>query len=397
MHGRRLFFGEAGCANCHTIRGEGAEFGPDLSNLVFRDRDSVINDITLPSSTINPDHTGSLVKFKDGSDLNGLVRTLSDSEIVIRLPAGLEQKRPRTDVASIEPMKTSLMPEGFGAAFAKPQLEDLLTFLLTNPLEPAPITRLDPPTPPARKRAEFASLLGTNAPPENVKPLRILLCAGPKDHGIDEHDYPLWLERWSKLLALADKVNISTNMGFPSRDQLAKADVAVFFSANPGWNSESAKLIDEFQQNGGGLVYLHYGIEGGNDAPALAERIGLSFHASAFRHGDMDLIFNDSTHPITKGFPKLHFTDETYWALKGDPKRIHDLADSIEDKQPRPQVWTLQREKGRVFACIPGHFTWTFDDPLYRLLVFRGLAWAAQENNLNRFNELVTVGARVAP
>jgi hypothetical protein len=58
LHGRRLFFGAATCSTCHTIRGEGISFGPDLSNLVFRDRDSVMNDIAQPSSTINPDHTG---------------------------------------------------------------------------------------------------------------------------------------------------------------------------------------------------------------------------------------------------------------------------------------------------------------------------------------------------
>ena len=54
LRGRRLFFGAATCSTCHTIRGEGISFGPDLSNLVFRDRDSVMNDLSQPSSTINP-------------------------------------------------------------------------------------------------------------------------------------------------------------------------------------------------------------------------------------------------------------------------------------------------------------------------------------------------------
>ena len=56
----------------------------------------------------------------------------------------------------------------------------------------------------------------------------------------------------------------------------------------------------------------------------------------------------------------------------------------------------MEREKSRVFVCIPGHFMWTFDDPLYRILVLRGIAWAAGEQDVNRFNELALVGARVA-
>ena len=57
---------------------------------------------------------------------------------------------------------------------------------------------------------------------------------------------------------------------------------------------------------------------------------------------------------------------------------------------------TMEREKGRVFVCIPGHYMWTFDDPLYRVLVLRGIAWAAGEADVNRFNELALIGARVA-
>ena len=40
-------------------------------------------------------------------------------------------------------------------------------------------------------------------------------------------------------------------------------------------------------------------------------------------------------------------------------------------------MWTFQKGKGRVFASILGHYTWTLDDPLFRLLVLRGIAWAA--------------------
>jgi type 1 glutamine amidotransferase len=48
-----------------------------------------------------------------------------------------------------------------------------------------------------------------------------------------------------------------------------------------------------------------------------------------------------------------------------------------------------------VFVSIPGHYTWTFDDPLFRLLLLRGMAWSAREP-VDRLAELSTVGARIA-
>jgi putative heme-binding domain-containing protein len=397
LHGRRLFFGEAACFTCHTIRGEGMAFGPDLTNLIHRDRGSVLQDILNPSATINPDQAGSLVKLTDGANVTGIVRADAGGKVVkVAMQGGAEIELARDKIEAIEPLKISLMPEDFTKRLSAEQQEDLLTFLLVNPLEPAPITRMDPPAPPPRKRAEIAEFVSpVTAPVSAVKPLRILLSAGEKDHGVDEHDYPLWLERWSKLLALGDGVTVTKCMNFPTAEQLAAADVTVFYSRNVGWDANAAPLLDEYQRRGGGLVYIHFAIEGGKHALPLAERIGLAFSFSKFRHGQMDLTFPDPKHPITRGFEQVQFIDETYWSLRGDPKRVAVLANSIEENAPQPQLWTLERMQGRVFGCIPGHYSWTFDDPLFRVLILRGICWAAKQDDVDRLGELAFVGARV--
>ena len=87
--------------------------------------------------------------------------------------------------------------------------------------------------------------------------------------------------------------------------------------------------------------------------------------------------------------------DESYWKLTGDPQRINLLATSVEDGQPQPQFWTLEPDKGRIFVSIPGHYSWTFDDPLFRVILLRGIAWTAREP-VDRFNELVWPGADVS-
>jgi putative heme-binding domain-containing protein len=400
LRGRQLYFGEAGCVTCHTIRGEGMALGPDLSNLVHRDRGSVVQDILQPSAAINPDQTGTQVTLQDGTFLAGILRSLHDDPLVIALPAGEQLEIPRERVKTVEALETSLMPVGLGDEWNEDQLEDLLTFLLRNPVEPASIIRTDPPAPPARSRAEVIQVLGSvsTTVASETTPLRVLLSAGPKDHGPDEHDYPLWLDRWSRLLALAEKVTVTTAMGFPTREQLDGADVAVFYSANAGWDEGRAAALDAFHQRGGGAVYIHYAVNGGEQPDAVAERTGLAFtFGSRFRHGELDLVFTQPNHPITRGFPTLRFTDETYWNMRGDVSRLELLGTSIEDDAPRPELWTMTRGRGRIVGCIPGHYTWTFDDPLFRALVFRSICWAAKQGNVDRLEELSWIGARVQP
>jgi putative heme-binding domain-containing protein len=399
LRGRRVFLSEGGCVTCHAIRGEGVAFGPDLSNLVHRDRESVLQDITRPSATINPDQAGSLVTLKSGSQIAGLIRSLTDSHLTLRLPGNVELDQARADVVSIEPLKTSLMPENLIQGLSEEQVEDLLTFLLTNPLEVTSITRLDPPMPRARAWKEVAPFLANGgAATVPRRPMRLLLCVDDKDHGIDEHDYPLWQQRWSKLLPLADGVKVRTHQGFPTAQQLSETDVAIFYSRNAGWSSNSAAILDDYQKRGGGLVYLHWAMEGRQDALAYAERIGIAMGAgSKYRHGDMELNFTAPEHPITRGFQSLKLVDETYWAFHGDENHLRVLARATEEASPRTQLWAYERHQGRVFGSIPGHYMWTFDDPLYRILVLRGIAWAAKDPDVDRLLELATIGARITP
>ena len=80
--------------------------------------------------------------------------------------------------------------------------------------------------------------------------------------------------------------------------------------------------------------------------------------------------------------------------LTGELPSKRVLATQVEDGEPRPLFWTVEPGRGRVFVSIPGHYSWTFDDPLFRVLLLRGIAWAAKEP-VDRFNDLVTPGARV--
>ena len=287
------------------------------------------------------------------------------------------------------------MPEGLEKAVGAERMRNLMTFLLAEPLKPAPLERDD--APPPRRRAEVEAVLKDSAaPPAEPRKLRIVLAAGPKDHGPGEHDYPLWQKRWKALLATADGVSVETAEGWPTAEQFDKADVIVMYSANPGWKAERTADLDRFFERGGGLVLIHYAVNGGDAVSDYAARVGLAWDgkASKFRHGKQELDFGGSKHPVARNFGKLELDDESYWNLTGDASKVDVLATESEEGKARPLLWTREQGKGRVFVSIPGHFTWTFDDPLFRILLLRGIAWSAGEP-VDRFNELATIGARV--
>jgi len=251
--------------------------------------------------------------------------------------------------------------------------------------------------PPPRTRAEVHAVLA-GAPPTTAapRPLHIVLVAGPKDHGRGEHDYPAWQKVWAKLLGTARDVSVSTAWEWPSAEQLKTGDVFIFYQKGD-WTPQRARDTDAALARGAGLVYLHFAVDGQKDAPGFAQRIGLSWQdgQSKYRHGVVDLDFGTARHPIARNFGKVRFVDETYWRLAGDPKRLNPIASGKEEGTSWPLFWTLEPDKGRVFVTLLGHYAWTFDDPLFRVLVLRGIAWSAKEP-VDRFNDLVWPGARVA-
>jgi putative heme-binding domain-containing protein len=404
LRGRHIYSAEpAACAKCHTLRGRGARIGPDLGNLPHRDYASVLRDILQPSAAINPDHVGYTVALKDGRVISGVPLAATDLSMTFGDHTGREVQIAKSDIEELKPAALSIMPADLGKQLDATQLRDLLTYLMTEPLEPASLQRRD--APPPRRRSEVESLLKPDATgiaaAGSPRKLHIALVAGPKDHGPDEHDYPLWQQRWSRLLRLAENIEVSEAAGWPTSAQWARADVIACYSANPAWTAAKAPELDAFLARGGGLVFLHFAVNGGSAPKPLADRIGLvaDLKTTRYRHGPLELSFPDPKHPITLGFgtgslQRAAFVDESYWNMTGDAAQIHLLATGEEEGKPRPLLWTREQGKGRVFVSILGHYTWTFDDPLFRVLLLRGLMWTAREP-ADRLLELSTIGARV--
>jgi putative heme-binding domain-containing protein len=398
LRGREIYYGIGLCSRCHTLRGlPGGALGPDLSNLGFRDDASILRDIRQPSATLNPDHLMVLARLQSGEVVSGVPITNENKKtMLLGLGDGTRREVDREEIEEIKPATISLMPTGLVDALSADQLNDLMVFLKRNPLEPTVVVREDQP--PYRSWAEFQRLpfaMDAFKTPMVAKPMHIVLCDGPKDHGPDEHDYPEWKRRWVRLLGLVPEIKVEEASEWPTEEQLNGADLIVFFSANPQWKAEKGGELDKYLARGGGLVFMHFAVNGQQAVEPLALRIGLACDTKVlkYRHGAVRLQLA-AEHPLTSGLPNLDVVDESYWKMTGDPSQIQWVATGEEDNAQQPLIWTVERGKGRVFVSIMGHYSWTLDDPLYRVLLLRGMMWAGHQPQ-DSLLPLSTVGARI--
>ncbi|MGI9241555.1 MAG: DUF7133 domain-containing protein, partial [Verrucomicrobiales bacterium] len=337
-HGKRLFYGDkALCSSCHQRDGVGTHIGPDLSNLPHRDYASVLRDLRDPSASINPDYPTQEIELDDGKKWIGVPVDQADGTVRIGIASGASLTVKKAQMVAARPIGSSLMPAGLDATLSATELRDLMTFLLT----PAPVMRdyaslprdgaTHPPAP--RTRAELDAILkGAPEPPSPIKPIRVTLVAGQKDHGFGEHDYPRWQQVWGRLLSLAEDLEVSTAWQWPSPSQWESSDVLVFFKRG-NWGARHSEQLQQYIDAGGGAVFIHWACEADDHAATLANTIGLASNSrlTKYRHGLIDLRFDDDQeHPITRGFAATRFHDESYWALVGDASRQQTLATAEE-------------------------------------------------------------------
>lgn len=248
-----------------------------------------------------------------------------------------------------------------------------------------------------------------------ARPLRVVLLASPKDHGPGEHDYPLWQARWTQLLGGgaqqpdgqtadgAPGVTVERADVWPSDAQFASADVIAAFCYLP-WTRARKKQVADYLARGGGLVLIHSATWTKPKAdPEVAALVGVGGF-TRYRHGEVRAELAAPDNLLCRDLPNTFvLDDEPYWPPTpplGTPN-VTVLAVSrepVEDGkiQPQPLFWTYTAGRGRVFGCVPGHYTRTFEDPRFRRFLLRGLAWAAGEDP-TRFDALLTGGASAAP
>ena len=133
--GRELFFDAAddlNCAQCHRIRGMGAEIGPDLSGLADRPARQILRDIVLPGARLSSRPAFFELTTVAGERLVALKAGEQEQRIrfydITALPP-VRRTLGRDQVESLEPQPGSPMPDTYGQRYTLKQLLDLVGFL----------------------------------------------------------------------------------------------------------------------------------------------------------------------------------------------------------------------------------------------------------------------------
>jgi type 1 glutamine amidotransferase len=290
-----------------------------------------------------------------------------------------------------------------------PRVAILMILLLPMLLSRASFAADRTTAPSPRDKADVdAALANAPKPTSPPKPIHIMLIAGPKDHGPGEHDYPAFQKAWAPLLTKAPQTKVTTAWEWPTQEQWAGVDVAVCYLRTK-WTQQQIDDVNTLQSRGGGVVLVHWAIaaDGAGLYDAHKSIVGMTWPRTKYRHGPLDLKLTQPDHPITLGLPNpLKLIDESYWPMDGDASKVTLLATSDEivpgstESKPMPMYWTYEpTHGGRAVVCILGHYMWTFDDPFFRLMLMRSIAWSGGRNGdeTYRFDELATDPTKTLP
>ena len=131
VRGHAVFAGKTGsCSSCHAMAYVGGRIGPDLSHIgAIRTPRDLLEAIVRPSASFVRSYEPSIVVTDDGRSFQGVVREEAGGALAIQTSATVVERVPREEVESIEPGRTSIMPQGYDKLLSPQDLADLVAFL----------------------------------------------------------------------------------------------------------------------------------------------------------------------------------------------------------------------------------------------------------------------------
>ena len=117
------------CINCHKMGMEGANLGPDMTQVGKRlDGVKLFESIIYPNAAVEEKYLSTQILTNDGRSITGLLVSETPDEVVIY--DGKERKAIRTaDIDERTKLKQSSMPDGLAKTLAPTELLDVVTYL----------------------------------------------------------------------------------------------------------------------------------------------------------------------------------------------------------------------------------------------------------------------------
>jgi len=117
------------CPACHTLNGEGAKIGPDLTGYERDNLDFILPAIVDPSLAIREEYIAFNITTTDAQALTGLVTELTKTSVTLLDIAGKKTVLSRTNIKDMKASHTSLMPEGQLQGLTAQEAADLVAYL----------------------------------------------------------------------------------------------------------------------------------------------------------------------------------------------------------------------------------------------------------------------------
>jgi putative heme-binding domain-containing protein len=124
------------CQSCHTMQGEGAIIGPDLTQLGTRFSPKDILEATIdPSAVISDQYAATVLVLNDGNSVVGRVTNEDDTNYYVsQNPFAPETIRtvPKSSVSAVKLSEVSIMLPGMINRLNEEELKDLMAYLVSG-------------------------------------------------------------------------------------------------------------------------------------------------------------------------------------------------------------------------------------------------------------------------
>lgn len=131
--GRALFFGKAQCSACHLMRGKGGFIARNLSNYGrTRGAEAILQSITDPDAPLVASSQVVVVTTTHGQKITGVLRNEDGFTLAVQTEDGRFHLLARNDVTDVRYTGHSLMPRDYGKRLTSKELNDLVSFLITE-------------------------------------------------------------------------------------------------------------------------------------------------------------------------------------------------------------------------------------------------------------------------
>lgn len=131
--GKSLFFGRAGCSDCHMMSGAGGFIGSDLS-VYARGKGAADIRAAIVDPTRNLQERGRVVvaTTADGQVLTGMVRNEDNFSLQLQTKDGTFHFLEKSSLRALDRGKESLMPSDYGTRLSDRDIDDLISYLIMS-------------------------------------------------------------------------------------------------------------------------------------------------------------------------------------------------------------------------------------------------------------------------